>query len=121
MAGQRTRHGYDEQWFREFAAEQREVKRTPGGRHSVVWEKKRGLAGTNHAWDARVYATAAACFVATPLPLRDALFRSALKHAMRRDSTATPDEIAKLRAIIGLQESYGAPSAGNVVPIRGDE
>ena len=94
-------HGYDAEYFREFANERRSIVRRPGGKISVQWEQVHGQGKKNEAWDCRVYNTAVALFLAGRQPLRDFVFRSALKHATRVDSQDDRgDEVARLRGIV---------------------
>ena len=106
----RATYGYDAGYFREFANERRSVVRRPGGKISVQWEQVHGQGKKNEAWDCRVYNFAVALFLAGRQPLRDFMFRSALRHASRTGSPDRDVEVARLRKIVDSFE--GADLAG---------
>ena len=65
--------GYTQAYFRELSSEVRVEERTRAGRMVKRWELRKGSAGRNEAWDARLLARAAALVLLWPRSLVDGL------------------------------------------------
>ena len=65
--------GYTPAYFRELSSEVRVEERTRAGRMVKRWDLRKGSAGRNEAWDARIYARAAALVLLWPKSLVDGL------------------------------------------------
>ena len=73
-------YGYDAEYFKEFAGERKDPKRTATGRPVTRWVQRHGW--TRHdAWDCRIYALAALYTLAYPAQIATYLQARARKLA----------------------------------------